>query len=254
MVSRGTALPDRIKPDAILEAIFEVRFDAPTILPEVLFGRLAEHSEWKDFQQLRMPAYEIPAPLREADSNLRFAPVFELVRADSLRRVRIGPHVLSYHLMAPYPGWDLFRVELEFAVNELFAKAPALSVKRLGMRYINALREDLHRINSPADLHLNIIVSEDVQLDKVNLNFMTDVVQETQCTIRIATKEFVQGPVASEARVFVDVDVFTTEAFAGTNAAAVKQWAALAHENEKREFFHLLTKQTIQLLEIKGNA
>jgi uncharacterized protein (TIGR04255 family) len=247
MVARGYPLPARIEPDAILEAVVEVRFDAPTVLPEVVFGRLAEHSAWSGFQQRRMPAYEIPAPLREADPNLRFAPIFELVAPDSKRSVRIGPHVFSYHAMAPYPGWNQFEGELNSAIDELFRKAPGL-VKRLGMRYINALRADVHGIDSPASLDLEIRISQDVQTDRVNLNFVTQVFPLTQCQVKIATKEFVQGPTPNDARVFIDVDVATVDDYSGGDAASVKQWAAQAHEHEKREFFHLLKESTIQRL------
>src|SRR5580658_6612724 len=120
MVARDFPLPARIDPDAILEAIVEIRFDAPTILPEVLFGRLSEHAAWAGFQQRRLAAYEIPAGLRESDVNLRFAPIFELVRPDSRRIVRIGPHAMSYHVLAPYPGWGVFRPEIEEAIDELY--------------------------------------------------------------------------------------------------------------------------------------
>jgi len=247
MVARNTSLPRHIEPDSIVEAVMEVRFDAPTILPEVLFGRLAEHSAWSAFQQRRLPAYEIPAPLREADVNLRFAPIFELAGVDVARSVRIGPHSFSYHARAPYPGWLPFQGELHLAIDELCQKTPDLSVKRLGMRYLNALRSDVHGIDSPAGLDLEIRVSNESQTDNLNLNYIAEVFSLTRCTVRIATRDFVQGPAPSEACVFVDVDVFTDQ-FSATDASSIKQWAAQAHEHAKREFFHLLKDETIQRL------
>jgi hypothetical protein len=66
--------------------------------------------------------------------------------------------------------------------------------------------------------------------------------------VKIATKDFVQGIVAPEARVFVDVDVFTTDDFSANDSASVKQWAEMAHKHEKIEFFHLLREPTINKL------
>jgi hypothetical protein len=48
-------LPQKLKNDAIVEAIFEIRFDTSTIL-EVLIGRLADLVPWNGFKQQRLPA------------------------------------------------------------------------------------------------------------------------------------------------------------------------------------------------------
>jgi uncharacterized protein (TIGR04255 family) len=247
MVARDVSLPRHIEPDAILESVLEVRFDAPTVLPEILFGRLAEHSAWNAFQQRRLPLAEIPAPMREADVNLRFTPTFELIDSNNSRAVRVGPHVFSYHVKAPYPGWIDYRRELDLAVDELFVRAPITAVKRLGMRYTNGLRSDLHGIESPRDLDLSISVSHEPQNDKINLNYITDPFPDVRCTVRIATREFIGGQVPPEPNVFIDVDVYT-EDFPATDATSVKNWVNRAHDVAKGEFFHLLTETTVQRL------
>src|SRR2546427_129180 len=114
----GKAIPAKLKQDAIVEAIFEIRFDTSTI-PEVLLGRLADYAPWKAFEQRRLPAYEIPDPVRQVDPNLRYTPVFELQHAAGQRSVRIGAHVLSYHQLAPYVGWPAFKPELIRAIQGL---------------------------------------------------------------------------------------------------------------------------------------
>ena len=53
------------------------------------------------------------------DQNLRYTPVFELRDPDRRRSVRIGPHVLSYHQLAPYSGWAEFKPELLRATEGL---------------------------------------------------------------------------------------------------------------------------------------
>lgn len=245
MVARGTPLPQQLNPDAILEALLEIRFDAPTIVPEVLFGRLAEHAPWIGWMQRRLPTYDIPIQMREVNANLRFTPIFELANPQQHRAVRIGPHVLSYHVMAPYPGWAVFRPDIESAVDQLFARADGLTVLRLGLRYINAFVADVHGIGSTADLDLTVEVSTDDHPTKLNLNFMRAIAPDTDCAVRVATREFAQGAVPINATVIADIDVFTNEHITAQSAHAVKNWAVAAHDAEKQEFFHLLRPGTI---------
>jgi hypothetical protein len=94
-------IPRKLKNDAIIEALFEIRFDMESV-PELLYGRLADHSGWRSLEQRRLPAYDIPAPMRQVDENLRYQPVFELNDSARNSSIRIGPQVLSFHQRQPY--------------------------------------------------------------------------------------------------------------------------------------------------------
>lgn len=247
MATTAKRIPERLKHDAIVEAILEIRFDTSTI-PEVLIGRLADYEVWKDFKQRRLPANEIPEQVRQLDPNLRFTPVFELRDEPGHRAVRIGSKVLSYHQLAPYVGWFNFKPELIKAVDGLFQKAPDITVKRLGFRYVNALRSDLHQIRSVSDLDLRIAVEDKPLGGSVNLNYYAEIDHETRCTVRVASKEFVTGATPESTSVIADVDVSTKEPFKTKDREAVKKWLELAHSGEKQEFFRLLTQDTIALL------
>src|SRR5438552_15913338 len=98
-VSASKPIPRKLKQDAIIEAIFEMRFDTGMI-PEILFGRLAEYDGWKGLEQQRLPSYDIPRQLREFDPTLRFAPVFELRVGIGHRAIRIATPLLAYHQLA----------------------------------------------------------------------------------------------------------------------------------------------------------
>jgi uncharacterized protein (TIGR04255 family) len=117
-------VPNKLKDDAIIEALLEVRFDLPSsVLPELFFGRLAE--TWNTFTQQRLPSADFPSVMRRFDPNLRFQPSIELQDPTGKRRVRIGPYSFSYHHYAPYPGWDSsFGPELNEAVDALFKWVP----------------------------------------------------------------------------------------------------------------------------------
>ena len=247
MTKAPKTVPDKLKRDAIVEAIFEIRFDTKTIA-EVLFGRLADFAPWKGFSQKQLPAYQIPAPMRSVDPNLRYAPVFELEDQEDHRAVRIGAYVLSYHQKAPYTGWAAFKPKLSQLIEALFAKSEDLTIRRLGFRYLNALSSDVHRIKAVSDLDLKIIVADETLPGNLNLNFTTDLSDKAQCTLRIATADFTQGALPPNTSIVVDVDVFTTETFKTRSEAEVKEWLEFAHTHEKEQFFRLLPTSTIDAL------
>ena len=246
------SIQGKLKHDAIVEAVFEMRFrvtTTPEILPEILFGRLAEYDPWRSLTQRRMPFYGVPAAAREANPNLRYQPFFELIDSEKPTRfVRIGPQVLSYHRVAPYIGWERFHPELEQAIDGLFEKSYGLTIERLGIRYMNALRSDIHGIRSISDLDMKLQVAGDIVSGNVNVNFTTAASEQTDCTVRVATTEFVQGDLPTNTSVYVDIDVFTKPGFETNDSADVKTWVVTAHANEKEQFFRLLTEDTIQSL------
>lgn len=246
MVRRGTLLPAKLKDDAILEALLELRFETITF-PEVFLGRLVDHKSWKSFTQRRLPAYEIPSQLRQSDPNLRYTPTIELIGANSKAALRIGPSVISYHRVSPYVGWQTFKPELLQVVESLFATAENLKVNRMGLRYLNSLTRDRHNIGSIGDLHLRLQIADEDIINSVNINFSTSSGDNSLCTVRIATKEFVQGT-PQDTSVFIDVDVFTKEGFMTSDRAEVDEWIEFAHAHEKTEFFHLFTQETIDKL------
>jgi uncharacterized protein (TIGR04255 family) len=251
MAKRVSAVPAKLKNDAIVEALVELRFDLPVEgIPEISFIRLAENPAWKGFQQRMMPVFYLPPQVRASDINLRYQPALELLAPDAQQTVRIGPQVLSYHRLAPYVGWEKFQAEVNGTVYWLFSQFPKTTVQRLGVRYMNALRGDVHRIKSVLDLDIELKVAGNRIEGNVNVNFTKTVDNDSACTVRIATPEFIQaqGKIPENTSVYVDVDVFTKEGFNTDSRETVLTWINDAHTSEKENFFRLLTEQTISEL------
>jgi uncharacterized protein (TIGR04255 family) len=248
MVKRGTAVPKKLKDDSIVEAVFEIRFDT-AIIPEILIGRFIDNEKWAAREQRQLPAYNIPAQLRSIDPNIKFSPIIELGEPNTKSILRLGPSVVSYHQQAPYVGWAIFKPELLNVINTLFrATKGEIVVKRLGLRYMNALRPVVHFVNSIADLDMQLAVSEEPVANSVNVNYTITVGQDTSCTVRIATKDFVQGALPEDTSVYLDVDVFTNEGFGTKHEQGVGEWVEFAHTQEKAEFFHLFKQELIDKL------
>ncbi len=246
----GKSLPVKLKTDAIVEAILEVRFQT-AMIPEIFFGRLADYGPWKRYTQRRMPFYDVPASIRQADANLRYAPVFELVNFDEHRVLRVGAQVLSYHCLQPYVGWQKFRSELDQVVAAVFQTVKDLKVERLGLRYTNALRSSVHGIKGVKDLDMKVEIAGMRVSDNVNVNF-TEVDNDIMCTVRIATPQFVQGgALPPDTMVYVDVDVYTREGTQIPKESDARAWIEAAHAREKEQFFSLLPVERIEALREK---
>jgi uncharacterized protein (TIGR04255 family) len=237
------ALPAEVSPDSILEALLEIRYETQ-VLPEIVYGRIVDNSNWEDFAQSTLPAYAFPAELRQIDPDLRYAPVLQL--GSGIKSLRIGPSVLSFHIRNPYPGWTSFRQDLHNVVITLFgACRNELNVSRMGLRYINALLPGLHGVNSIADLNISLAVAGEHLTSNLNLNYTSQINGDMQVTVRLSSKDLVKGDLPEETSAFIDVDVYTGEDYATNDIQAVKDWIDLAHEHEKAQFFRVFSPDMI---------
>jgi uncharacterized protein (TIGR04255 family) len=237
-----TPLPERINPDAILEALVEFRFDH-TELPELVLGRLLDAPLWNGYTQTRLPAADIPQPIRDIDANLRYQPVVELRKGDGSRVAKIGGHVVSYHVVGPYPGWAIFGAEIELTLREVIAKLKSPRFSRMGLRYINALRPEGHHIRSLADTNIVLRVGDEVVTESVNVNYTRTFGENHTVTVKIATPDLVVGGVPPGYSLLCDIDVGSKpESFMPDYIHAIA-WIEKAHSLEKAEFFAILPKE-----------
>ena len=239
-----TRTPAKLNPDAIAEAICEVRFECEESksLPELVVGKLAAFRNWEQFAKIRLPISDIPAPIRAQDPNLRNQPSLELRQAQNLRLAKIGPNVLSYHRLAPYPGWDDFKNEIEETIKFLFASFNDFECTRIGFRYVN-LFTDKHGVSGVGELNYSVNVAGEPLSGPQNLNYNRSQSEDHIVQVRIASPEFVSGPDLTEVRAVVDLDVFTPGQFETHNADTAVRWIEEAHNFEKEEFFRLFTEE-----------
>jgi uncharacterized protein (TIGR04255 family) len=250
LVARTTPLPERISPDAINEVVFEIRFQMTTI-PEVLLGRIVDLPTWKQFTSRNLPAYDVPAQLRALTPAFRYQATVELIDSTSAPTcfLHIGPQVLAYHRLRSYGGWKNFNTEVDKVIDALFSKAENLTVQRLGLRYANALQSDAHRIRGLSSLDVAAEVAGEPLSSHTNLNFNRFPSIDSIATVKIATADLVTGPLPPNTTVYVDCDVATPDGYSTKDRPIVEAWVKNAHEFVKREFFTLLTDDTIKFLD-----
>ncbi len=243
-------VPEKLKDDSIIEALCEVRFHTAE-LPEIAIGRLSDHEQWKGFTKNRLPAADIPGPIRAIDDQLKYQPVLELRSEDGTHLVKVGSNVISYHNIGKYCGWKTFEPALARAFAALFACVKDAQVNRLGFRYVNAITSTRHYMSAVSDLELRIEVAG-VKIDgPINLNYVFKNDESHLTMTRIASPDFVQGKLPSDTTVVVDIDVSSPKDYMAREVDAVTQWVKKAHDFEKQAFFKLIPKDVLAKLEEK---
>lgn len=240
-------LPKKLTRDAILEALLEIRFETKQI-GEVLVGRLASAGPFAGYSVSRLPISSFPPEVREAEPNLRFQPTLQLASPAPGELVKIGPYVISLHVIAPYPGWDALSQRLKLLIETLFDAVSDVSVARLGLRYINAITPD-HGVTRISDLQFSVALAGESTNSEMVFSHRFRVDNEIHGTLSLATPSFVNGPnLPNECAAFVDIDIFTPRALGKTDPNAVLTWVERAHDAEKRAFFGLFSEAQIERL------
>lgn len=242
-------LPTKLKDDFIVEALCQVQFVSDD-LPEVIIGRATDFWVKRGYVAERLPIADIPAPIRQADPNLRFQPIIQLRENQSPNLIRIGEQAISFHVTGEkkYPGWITFREQLKAVVEGLFSNMTNISVNRIGLRYINAIVQDRHFIKDIHELDFEVSVGGKKLTGPVNLNFNVSEGTAHVVTTRLAHGSFVQGTLPSKTSAVIDVEVSTANDFLVKNALDVMNWIEKAHIFEKTAFFALIPKAVQQKL------
>jgi uncharacterized protein (TIGR04255 family) len=236
------ALPVRINPDAIVEALIEIRFDLGTF-PEIFLGQVLTSSSALRLRPVRLPGADLPQSAKDSDSNLRYQPAYQLEGEREL--VRVGSNVLSIHRLPPYCGWDEFLPRCIEILRACWEGCGQPMVSQCGLRYINALRSDLHGVRTIDDLNLDVSVAGESIVD-VTVSYLDDQDSNSKALVRVASKSHVTGELPENSTFVVDVDVQSKTAERMTDISALSKWLEAAHELEKRLFFNLLPNRIVE--------
>jgi uncharacterized protein (TIGR04255 family) len=130
----GRALPLKLKKEPLIDAIFELRFDAnapaSVILPGLLFEQLKGGTKIE-----ALPIAQLPKHVRDVDPNLRYQP---LSRIDWDKfYINISDFSISVNCKFPYPGWSKLRIAILEIVNVLKKVQIITGVERYSLKYID---------------------------------------------------------------------------------------------------------------------
>jgi len=239
-------LPVRLKEDAILEALIDIRFQSED-LPEVVLGRLSDNDMWRGYKRVRNPVADIPAPIRDGDANLKYTPVFEYVSPDGQVIFKFNHNMISFHNTRKYYGWAEFSSHVFSLLEVLFQRLDGVIVNRLGLRYINCL-DDRHFIHSVNDLNIDVLVKGQALASDFNVNYLDQAHDDCNAMVRVASPNFIDGKLPSNSLAFFDIDVFSKRGKVFKNKKDCVDWIEKGHLKEKEVFFGLLPKDVIEKL------
>lgn len=242
-----SVIPTKLKKDSIVEALFEMRFDAEE-LPEIIVGRLMDCEIWQAYERNRLPISDIPAPIRQSDRELRYQALVELKSEGGRNVVKIGTNVLSFHILKLYPGWSSFEPTLGKVVEFLYDRVMGLKIRRLGLRYINAMTVSDHMISDVSELDLKISLDGELITDSFNIAYIVDDKGPCSATVRVVTPNMLEGNFPVDTSVFIDIDVSTNKKSKIQSKKDVLSWLDQAHRHEKECFFSLLPDELIKQL------
>jgi uncharacterized protein (TIGR04255 family) len=236
----------KLKKDAIVEALFEMRFNS-TALPELYIGRLASEiaSLEEGMSIQRLPIADLPAPLRRADPSLAYQPTLQAQNKAGSRLARVGETVISWHVLGKYPGWPVFQPEIASLMARVEKVLEGASLVRLGLRYLNFFKTNDHFVEGVKDLSLDVAVNGTVIDYPIAINYHRDFPNHRLAT-KIATREFIE-PRPEDVSLLVDIDVHTDERPCPQIADALR-WVEEAHSILEDEFFNLLKPEIMKKL------
>lgn len=245
MSGKIVKLPTTLDREPLVDAVFEVRMGGAPHLADLLPGALFHQTAAKPTLQ-RLPAAEIPQPIRDQDPNLAFAPV---IRLEWERfTISLGDRNLIISCKLPYPKWPAFKQFIMDIVGKVAQVGIVGPVERYSIKYVNLIEaatvaSQIDKINMELRVG-NIKVLEDHISVVVHRNEHDTIhiisIMSNAHIIR-SDGETISGVVVAvdsirEKKHFADFRVFSEQ--------VGPQIESLRHEN-KVKFFSSLTEATI---------
>lgn len=210
------------------------------LLPGALFGQLTPRPTLQ-----RLPAAEIPQPIRDQDSNLKFTPTIGL--DTELFTISFGDRNLVIGCKLPYPKWPTFKQAILECVSKVARVGIEGPVERYSIKYVNLIQAptssaQIAKINmairvgdvEATDDHLSVKVHKN---EGDTLHIMSVV---TNAEAKMPDGETIVGAV-------VDIDSIRNMHFAdfGEFATRLEPELESLRQANKVKFFNCLTESTI---------
>jgi uncharacterized protein (TIGR04255 family) len=241
-------LPKKLQKEPLIDAVFEIRFvesiSAENVIPGILFTNLSGE---KTIQ--RLPASELPKPIRDGDQNLKFAP---LVKIDwGQYSISVGDKVLSIGCKLPYPGWRAFKSTILEVIGHVKIINIIQKIDRYSMKYVDlieasSIEEQLSKVSLSINLANRPIDKERISLQiEVNDNDMIHLIDITTAAIT----QFQDGSKKQGLIVSVDTIQLTDDPTFEGGYNKLTESLDNMHQVNKKMFFDCLKPETIKSLE-----
>lgn len=130
-------LPKTLDREPLVDAVFEVRMGGTPQLADLLPGALFGHLTPKPTLQ-RLPAADVPQPIRDQDPNLVFSPVIRLDWREFT--ISFGDRNMVIACKMPYPKWPAFKGCILDIVRKVANVGIVGPVERYSVKYVNLIQ------------------------------------------------------------------------------------------------------------------
>ncbi len=238
-------LPKILEREPLVDAVFEVRLSEAPLLSDLLPGFLFHALDPKP-SVTRLPAADIPQPMRTRDPGLQFAPSQRLEWGQY--NILVGDRNFIISCKMPYPKWPSFKATILDIVGHIASLGITGEVDRYSVKYVNlieapTLQDQIHKIKMAITLG-----DIEVAADNVNLQVHRkegDTIHILSVTIG-ASGNFPDGRHAPGA--VVDIDSIRTVGNSdfATFAASFEPDLESLRQSNKEKFFGCLTDAAIE--------
>jgi len=242
-------LPIRLGAEPLLEAVCELRFassfPASNVLPGLLLQGLQVPDSQISMQQL--PAATLPKEMREIDPAMRDSPLIALKWSG--RNVFIGDAMISVSCGKNYPGWEVFRADIEKVFRIAAASQIIRSITRFSLKYVDLIPSG--NLEKAGGFDISMRLGE-LTLDRQNTVIRMEVVDAPFLHVvnAMTAVDAVQEGAPPVRGSLIDVDTLHL-----APPSSVLEFLELlahnlneAHERNKRMFFECLTQETLDRL------
>lgn len=238
-------LPRELEIEPLVDAVFEVRLSGTAPLADILPGYLL-HVLGRDTVLTRLPAADIPRPLRVDNPDLQFAPIQRLEWSKYF--IAFGDSNIVISCKLPYPKWANFKSAI-LEIMRNIAKLELLgNVERYSVKYVNLIQaptfaEQVQKIRMDIKLG-DIQVSDDHMSLQVHR-------KEGDIVHILSVVTGAQGQMPNGESIFgalVDIDSIrevSSQSF-GQLVATFESGLEELRQANKAKFFGCLTDLTIQ--------
>ena len=240
-------VPIKLERDPILEAVFELRFQAevPSIsdlLPGLLYPKLKDRFKTPE----RLPGAGIPKEILEFNPSLLYQPRIRLMSDQC--SIYVGDKSLVVSCTKPYLGWSEFKPLLLDVLQQLQKTDLISTIERFSLKYVNVLeakelKDQFNFIRLSAQLGsydlTNYLISVISEIKADGLVNLIEIKSGTTATTTAKPQGVAVGLYLS-----IDTIYMTPEAFWDKS----EQHLEKVHSKEKQIFFDLLTEETTKNL------
>jgi uncharacterized protein (TIGR04255 family) len=159
-------LPKSLAREPLVDAVFEVRLSGTPSLADILPGYLFHELNPKPSVK-RLPAAEIPQPMRASDPSLQFAPILQLEWGQFF--ISVGDRNVVISCKLPYPKWPSFKAAILDIVTRIAKVGIGGQVERYSVKYVNlipgnSLAEQISKIQMSIRLGVDEVDADQVSL------------------------------------------------------------------------------------------